>query len=299
MSWYLEVLKKYAVFGGRARRKEYWYFVLFNSLIAIVLAIIDSVTGSFSAEVGMGVLGGIYTLGVLIPGIAVMVRRLHDTNRSGWWLLIGLPLIIVGTGAGFAIVLLAIVLPVFAITDSIVLIGVGIIALSVFAAFIGSIVILVFTVQDSQPGDNQYGPNPKAEAVAAVAVRTTESMPLRTTPPEHSWVAILGIILVSVGIIYAVIGSHATSSKRTLTPEEQNDLDFKAFLDNQAEQDKLDYKTPVEAAPAEPAASPFSTATPAESVPDSTPGKKETVQERCKIKPVMTDHEIEVCRRGS
>lgn len=85
MNWYLEVLKKYAVFGGRARRKEYWYFILFSMLISIGLMIIDGVTGSFSAEAGMGLLGGIYTLGVLIPSIAVMVRRLHDTNRSGWW----------------------------------------------------------------------------------------------------------------------------------------------------------------------------------------------------------------------
>ena len=88
MSWYLEVLKKYAVFGGRARRKEYWYFVLFNLIISIILAVVDNVTGSFSAEVGMGLLGGLYMLAVLIPGIAVSVRRLHDTDRSGWWLLI-------------------------------------------------------------------------------------------------------------------------------------------------------------------------------------------------------------------
>lgn len=94
MNWYFGVLKKYAVFSGRARRKEYWYFFLFNIVISIVLAIIDSITGSFSPETGMGVFGGIYALAVLIPGIAVSVRRLHDTDRSGWWLLIGLiPLI--------------------------------------------------------------------------------------------------------------------------------------------------------------------------------------------------------------
>ena len=94
MNWYLEVLKKYAVFSGRARRKEYWYFVLFNIIISIVLVMIDSMTGSFSAEGGMGLLSGIYTLAVLIPSVAVSVRRLHDTNRSGWWLLISLvPLI--------------------------------------------------------------------------------------------------------------------------------------------------------------------------------------------------------------
>jgi uncharacterized membrane protein YhaH (DUF805 family) len=84
MTWYLEVLKKYAVFNGRARRKEYWYFILFNTIINIVLSTIDSFTS------GMGLLAGIYSLAVLIPGIAVSVRRLHDTDRSGWWVLMGL-----------------------------------------------------------------------------------------------------------------------------------------------------------------------------------------------------------------
>jgi uncharacterized membrane protein YhaH (DUF805 family) len=83
MNWYLEVLKKYAVFSGRARRKEYWYFVLFNLIIVIILSIIDQVIGS-------AVLSTIYSLGVLIPSIAVAIRRLHDTNRTGWWLLIWL-----------------------------------------------------------------------------------------------------------------------------------------------------------------------------------------------------------------
>jgi len=84
MNWYLEVLKKYAVFRGRARRKEYWYFVLFNTIINIVLSGIDSVT------TGIGLLAGLYTLAVLIPSIAVSIRRLHDTDRSGWWILIAL-----------------------------------------------------------------------------------------------------------------------------------------------------------------------------------------------------------------
>jgi uncharacterized membrane protein YhaH (DUF805 family) len=85
MNWYIEVLKKYAVFNGRARRKEYWCFFLFNLIIAFVLGIIDAVTGSFNPEAGMGLLSSIYVLAVLIPGISVMVRRLHDTDRSGWW----------------------------------------------------------------------------------------------------------------------------------------------------------------------------------------------------------------------
>ncbi len=96
MSWYLEVLKKYAVFNGRARRKEYWFFFLFSIIITIVLSIIDVAAGSFDAKTGLGLFSGIYTLAVLIPSLAVSVRRLHDTDRSGWWLLISLIPIIGG-----------------------------------------------------------------------------------------------------------------------------------------------------------------------------------------------------------
>jgi uncharacterized membrane protein YhaH (DUF805 family) len=123
MNWYLDVLKnKYAMFNGRARRKEYWFFVLFNILASIALGIVDGITGTFNNEMGVGLLGGIYWLAVLIPAIAVAVRRLHDTGRTGWWLLLCL-------------------IPV-----------------------IGGLVLLIFMVFDSEPGDNQYGPNPKLES---------------------------------------------------------------------------------------------------------------------------------------
>lgn len=88
MNWYVEVLKKYAVFYGRAGRLEYWYFVLFNILITIGLGIIDNLAGTFNTATGSGLLGAVYALAVLVPSIAVAVRRLHDTGRSGWWLLI-------------------------------------------------------------------------------------------------------------------------------------------------------------------------------------------------------------------
>lgn len=88
MSWYLAVLKNYVGFGGRARRKEYWFFVLFNFLISLALAFIDGAIGSPGSEYGVGVLYGLYSLAVLIPGLAVTFRRLHDTDRSAWWLLI-------------------------------------------------------------------------------------------------------------------------------------------------------------------------------------------------------------------
>lgn len=88
MNYYIEVLKKYAVFSGRAPRAEYWFFTLFNLIISIVLGFVDGAAGLISQSSGMGVLGTIYMLAVLLPGIAVTVRRLHDTGRSAWWLLL-------------------------------------------------------------------------------------------------------------------------------------------------------------------------------------------------------------------
>jgi len=89
MQWYLDVLKKYVVFSGRARRKEFWMFTLFSAIISIVLSVIDRAIGTDSST-GTGLLGGIYSLLVLLPSLAVTVRRLHDTNRSGAWIFIGL-----------------------------------------------------------------------------------------------------------------------------------------------------------------------------------------------------------------
>ena len=122
MIWYLLVLKKYSVFSGRSSRKEYWYFVLFNVLISIVLMVADVMIGTFDSETGFGLLNGIYTLAILIPSLAVSVRRLHDTDRSGWLcLLLLIPLV-------------------------------------------GAIILIFFFAEDSQPGENQYGSNPKDAA---------------------------------------------------------------------------------------------------------------------------------------
>lgn len=83
MAWYLKVLKDYAVFTGRARRTEYWMFTLINFIICMVLFAIEAVIGT------LGIITMLYGLAVLIPGLAVSIRRLHDTDRSGWWLLVG------------------------------------------------------------------------------------------------------------------------------------------------------------------------------------------------------------------
>ena len=81
MKWYLAVLKKYAVFNGRARRKEYWYFTLFSVIISILLQVIG-------VTAGMPLLDTFYTLAILVPSLAVGVRRMHDVNKSGWFILI-------------------------------------------------------------------------------------------------------------------------------------------------------------------------------------------------------------------
>ena len=90
MNWYVLALKKYMVFDGRSRRKEYWYFVLFNIIVSIVLVQLDKVSGNLNPMTGFGFLSTIYSLAVLLPSIGVSIRRLHDIGRSGWWLLIGL-----------------------------------------------------------------------------------------------------------------------------------------------------------------------------------------------------------------
>ena len=78
MNWYVDVMKKYVVFGGRARRTEYWMFFLCNFIIAFALGLIEGILK------GPGVLGLLYSLVVLVPSLSVGARRLHDTGRSGW-----------------------------------------------------------------------------------------------------------------------------------------------------------------------------------------------------------------------
>ncbi|WP_406393638.1 DUF805 domain-containing protein [Streptomyces sp. NBC_00887] len=82
MSWYLNVLKNYAGFSGRARRKEYWMFALFHAIFIVVLA-------GIGVAIDTQIPYFIYFIALFIPSLAVTVRRLHDTGRSGWWVLIG------------------------------------------------------------------------------------------------------------------------------------------------------------------------------------------------------------------
>ncbi len=128
MEWYLMVWKRYAQFSGRSRRKELWMFALFNTIICTVLYVGGMMMAMRGSSLGtiFFALYGIYALAVLVPSLAVEVRRLHDIGKSGWWLLIA------------------------------------------FVPIVGAILLLVWFVSDGQPGDNQYGPNPKSPAPAAI-----------------------------------------------------------------------------------------------------------------------------------
>ena len=125
MSWYIAALRKYAVFRGRARRKEYWIFqlILYTFFLGglLLYPLFERLPASVEEQFGDIYLLILYTYfaAMLLPGLAVTIRRLHDTGRSGWWYLISL------------------------------------------VPYIGEFVLLIFLLQDSQYGDNKYGPNPK------------------------------------------------------------------------------------------------------------------------------------------
>ncbi len=93
MNYYIDVLKNYAVFTGRARRQEYWMFILFNMVASVLVSFVDGL-------LGLGFLYLLYSLGVLIPNIAVGIRRMHDVDKSGWFLLIPVYNLILACSAG-------------------------------------------------------------------------------------------------------------------------------------------------------------------------------------------------------
>lgn len=89
MKWYILAIQKYADFTGRASRSQYWWFIGINFLIWCACALIDSLVGFFNLDLGIGLLSGLYALVMVIPSLSAGTRRLHDTDRSGWWLLLG------------------------------------------------------------------------------------------------------------------------------------------------------------------------------------------------------------------
>ncbi len=154
MDWYLMVWRKYAEFDGRSRRKEYWMYVLFNVVAALVLGAIGGAGIAMSDNRGafLFIPLGIYILAAIIPSLAVATRRFHDSGKSGWLLLL---LIVLG------------VIPIVNIVTA--------------------IIQIVFLCTDGDPGVNQYGPNPKFPEQAAEMFYgnnlTTIGIPTQPQPP--------------------------------------------------------------------------------------------------------------------
>lgn len=133
MNEYIHVWKNAFNFDGRARRREYWLFVLINFIVSLVLGFIP-------------IVGGIYALCVLIPGIAVAIRRLHDINRSGWWMLspiVGAP---------------------FMFTGNLETLAVGGIIVGII-----SLVLVIFACLDGTVGTNRFGEDPKQRVAEATS----------------------------------------------------------------------------------------------------------------------------------
>lgn len=122
--WMIEPLRKYATFGGRARRKEYWWFSLFETLVMLPLIIGDAVIfGPESlARYGLGPLTAIGLLGLFVPSVAVLIRRLQDSDRSGYWFLIA------------------------------------------FLPYIGGLILLFLCILPGTDGENRFGPDPISDS---------------------------------------------------------------------------------------------------------------------------------------
>ena len=157
IDWARRPLQRYADFSGRAPRTEYWWYVLGTMIAYLVVMIVESIVGLDGTVGPYGPLSLILMLGLLVPGLAVTVRRLHDTNRSGWWILIAvIPYFILGVLAGGAM----------ASGSMGAMATAGLLGL---VAMAGAIVLLVFMVLPGTKGDNRFGADPYGGASSTAA----------------------------------------------------------------------------------------------------------------------------------
>ena len=165
MEWWLACIRKYVVFEGRARRKEYWMFTLFNVIFVIAAALLDVVLFGASPDnpTKPRYLTSLYGLFVFLPTLTVTVRRLHDIGRSGWWL------------AGYYAV--AVVCSIMMVTGVVLMLGgkssgltLGAVGLAIL--MIAAVWMIVWMCFDSQTGENEYGPDPKPIAASGEPAAT-------------------------------------------------------------------------------------------------------------------------------
>ena len=156
VKYYLKVMRNYAVFRGRARRREYWFFALCNGIGGYSMVGISALSGLYIYKT-MGVFDTVWLWAHILPGIAVTVRRLHDTGRSGWWffrfvLFHFLAMVLA------VVIAIAILEATSAGPETGIFLGFGIFFLIAIAF---QIWLLLLLTDDSHPGENKYGPNPK------------------------------------------------------------------------------------------------------------------------------------------
>ena len=157
IDWAKRPIQNYVQFSGRAPRAEYWWYALALIIATIILSIIESILGMKGMIAGVyGPLTLLLALGTLAPSIAVGIRRLHDTNRSGWWMLLVVPYLISTV----------MVMRAMAAGNTA---GIGSAGLLGLLGLACCIALLVFLVLPSNPGDNQYGPNPYGDAGGSTA----------------------------------------------------------------------------------------------------------------------------------
>lgn len=133
MKWFLDALGKYAVFQGRSRRKEYWYFFLFFVLISVLFTLLDMLLGTYSSRYQLGLFSSVFSLATIVPWVALSARRLHDIGYSGKWLwviLLCIPVMLVNLVIG------------------------------ILLTFVLTIAFAVAALVDSDLGTNKYGPAP-------------------------------------------------------------------------------------------------------------------------------------------
>ena len=175
----LTCFRKYIVFSGRAQRSEYWWFFLFTFVISVVLGILAIFASA------LRFLEWVFFLAVLLPSLAVTARRLHDTNRTGWWMLMLIGLGLAGIIAG-------------AVVGAIIyhdeewgplLVFLVSIAGGLLGWVAGYLVLLYFLIQPSNPGANQYGPNPlqPQQGTGGYGYHQAPGHPYSPAPPTGSY----------------------------------------------------------------------------------------------------------------